>query len=133
MVWWHTKDIKISLLLQKGFVVWMEMSILVLRMLLWKQDKIHIFLENSRRDNFDNSGQFAWIMRLVLMVWIIPLLFIQCTRNVLCWIEKCFRIWQLQILKFLLKSLILLNNIELKFLKSLYTWEIFIYNCINHD
>jgi hypothetical protein len=52
---------------------------------------------------------------------------------VLCWIEKCFRIWQLQILKFLLKSLILLNNIELKFLKSLYTWEIFIYNCINND
>lgn len=114
MVWWHTKDIKISSLLQRVFAVWMEMSILVLKMPSWRQDKIHISLVNSRRDSFVNFGQFVSTMQLVSMVWTTLLLFILCTPSVLCWIVKFFQIWQSQILKFLLRSLISLNNLKSK-------------------
>lgn len=110
MVWWHTKDIKISLLLQRVFVEWTGMFILVQRMPSWRQVKIHISLVNSRRDNFVNFGQCVLITRLVSMVWITLLLFILCTLSVLCWIVKFFQIWQSLTLKFLLRSLILLNN-----------------------
>lgn len=128
MVWWHTKDIKISSLLQRVFAVWMEMSILVLKMLLWRQDKIHISLVNSRRDSFVNFGQFVLIMRLVSMVWITLHLSILCTPSVLCWIVKFSQIWQLQTHRFLLRSLILLNNLKSK--KTLSIWEGFFKNII---
>lgn len=111
----------------------MGMYIPVLRMLLWKQVKIHIFLENSRRDNFVNFGQFVSITLLVSMEWIILHLSTLCTPSVLCWIEKCSQIWQLQILKFLLKSLISLNSflrkqkISLKIERFFNFWNYFLF------
>ena len=114
MVWWHTKDIKISLLLQRVFVEWTGMYILVLRLLLWRQVRIHISLASSRRDNSANFGQFVSIMQLVSMVWTTLLLFTLCTLSVLCWIERFFQIWQSLTLRFLLRSLISLNSLKSK-------------------